>query len=124
MIARLALLGVLLAGAVLVLNLYERRPGMGGHVRRRVEGVLAEGVWLVVREGCRLCGPARSALQSAGVDPGLVSSERADAVGVKSVPTALVVDCTGSVVLRRSGRSVLTDAAAIVDVARSAGLTP
>lgn len=77
---------------------------------------LAPGIVVVTGPGCRLCGPAIAAIERAGGEPRLVDvSDPAVAVlGVRSLPTAVVVDGDGTVAMRRSGRSAVDDAAALV----------
>ena len=105
MILRLVLVAATLAVAWLVVAAWERRPG------RRSSG-LGPGLTLVTSEGCRLCGPAFAALTRAGASPVVVDAAHLpdDAGPVHSVPTAILTDRSGRVVLRRTGRSVITDA--------------
>jgi hypothetical protein len=90
--------------------------------RRRVS--LPAGLVLVTGPDCKLCAPALRALQAAGAVPTVldVANTRADVGPVTSLPTALVVGDGGAVILRRTGRAVIGDAAALVAAAeRQAG---
>jgi len=102
---RLLVLVLVLAAAYGVVRVGERRRGRG-------VVKLAPGLVLVTAPGCALCPSALRALQSAGGDPRVI--EAADmppsAGRVTSVPVAMVIGTAGEVLLRRSGRSVITDA--------------
>jgi hypothetical protein len=78
-------------------------------------------VTLLYGPDCRLCEPARAALTASGIEVRVVEVGDAGRRSgpVMSLPTAIVVDGTGAVVLRRAGRSVITDLAQIVAAARS-----
>ena len=111
-VLRAGVLLAVLAGAFVAVGLFERRNGTEGTVR------LSSGLTLISGPGCRLCEPAAEALRRAGAqvsiteDPALREELR-----VRSLPTAIVVDDAGQVVMRRSGRSVITDAGALAQAA-------
>ena len=104
MIGRLAVVVAAVAVAWLLITLWERRPTRMG------SAALSPGLWLFVSDGCRLCGPAHAALTLAGHDPIIRNVGQAEGVDIRSVPTALVVDRSGRVIWRRSGRAVVDDA--------------
>jgi hypothetical protein len=115
MIVRLVLLLLVVGAAFLAVAGFERLP------RRAALPGLGAGLTVVTGAGCVICPAAVRAI--AAVDPGLAvrvmdRGDLADA-SIRSVPTAIVTDRGGAVVLRRSGRSVVTDAAEIARVARS-----
>ena len=111
MMLRLVLLAVVVATALLIVAVVERRRGAG-----RVAG-LSSGVTVVTGPGCGLCGPTVSTLRGRGVPVRVVDVSELMAGTVLSLPTVFVVDEKGSVVLRRSGRSALTDSAALAQAA-------
>lgn len=104
LLARVAVLAVVFLAAMWLVRLGERRRG-------RTDAGLAPGLTLITGADCALCGPAEQALLAAGAAPRVLSVEQAGAgVGATSLPVAVVVDGRGEVRLRRSGRSVITDA--------------
>ena len=111
MILRIALLVVLLAASFGVVSRLERRRG-------RARAGFGPGLTLVTGDGCRLCGPAAAALAAAGAVPTVVDIASLRHRTVSSVPTAIVTDRSGKVLLRRSGRAVAEDAAALASAAR------
>jgi hypothetical protein len=112
MTTRLLIVLAIMALAWLLVAGWERRPPW------RAKPGLAAGLVLVTAEGCRLCGPALTALTQAGVAPTVVDVNTLADRAVRGVPTAIVTDHRGREVLRRSGRSVIIDARRI---ARSVG---
>jgi hypothetical protein len=99
MTTRLVILGMALVLGVAAAWLLERvRPRPG----------LEPGVTLVTGESCPLCPLAERALSEAGVGHRTVAASAT--VGIRSVPTLVVVDESGTVVVRRSGRAVIADA--------------
>ncbi len=106
MILRLVVLVATLALAYGAAGLMERRRP------RSVQG-FRQGITLVTSPGCALCPAIRTVLRDVSVREVDVSS----VVGVRSVPTVIVVDADGEVILRRSGRSAITDAPAIIEAA-------
>lgn len=115
MITRLLVLMGLLVVAFLVVTVLER-------VRFRRSSPLPSGVTLVTGPNCSLCDAANRALRAAGLQPATVPVASVPGLGVRSVPTALVVGTGGELVLRRAGRAILTGIPAIVAAARSAGV--
>jgi hypothetical protein len=104
MTTRVLILLAITALAWLAVAGWERRPSW------RTGTGSAAGLMLVTAEGCRLCGPAITALTQAGVAPTVVDVTTLADRAIRSVPTAIVTDHRGREVLRRSGRSVITDA--------------
>ncbi|MGI9647427.1 MAG: hypothetical protein ACR2OI_02800 [Acidimicrobiia bacterium] len=102
---RLILLALVGGGAWLLVSLWQRRP-VGGDVG------LPAGVTLVTGPGCSLCEPAERALRQAGVEPRLAEVGAPDLpdAPIRSLPTALLVNHAGTVVMRRSGRAAVADA--------------
>jgi hypothetical protein len=79
---------------------------------------LQQGLTLISGPGCRLCEPAVQALQRAGASVVVTEDpEIRDQLGVRALPTAFVVDANGAVIMRRSGRTVISDAAALAAAA-------
>lgn len=113
MIVRLALLGLTVAVAFGLVALLERRRG-------RIAATLPAGITLVTGPDCRLCDTARRALAAAAPDLAVrvVDVAAFGDPSVRSVPTVVVADAAGDVVLRRSGRAAISDAARIVAAAR------
>ena len=110
MIGRSVILVVVLLSVWLLVAMWERRLGTP------VEGV-APGVTMFTTDDCRICPLAIESLTNAGVPVRIVSANHplADALSVRSVPTVVVVDQSGQLMLRRSGRSVITDVRSIAD---------
>jgi hypothetical protein len=104
MILRLVVLLVVIAGAFLCVRWLERAKG-----RSRPE--LPPGLLLVTAPGCSLCGPARASLDRAGLSYRVADAGEVPELGVRSVPTLLLVDDSGTVVARRSGRAAVLGAA-------------
>lgn len=109
------LVGALVLAWVAVGWWERRRP------RRKATG-LRPGLVLVVGSSCRLCPAAieRLASQSPALTVLDAADRRVRALGIRSVPTALVVASDGRPLLRRSGRAVLADAELLTSRARSA----
>lgn len=113
MILRFLVLGLAVGSAFVAVSVFERRRG-------RTDGTLPAGVTLVTGPDCRLCDAAARALATA--DPTLTVrvvdvGELGDA-SVRSVPTIMVADSAGDLILRRSGRSAISDVPQIVRAAR------
>ena len=110
---RLAVLGVLTYAAWAAVSWYQRRL-------RASEQQSDPGVTVFTGPDCSLCGPLVHALRRLGIAPRIidVTDGTAPPAGVRSLPTVLVADGTGRVVLRRSGRAALDDVITI------AGFTP
>lgn len=113
-VLRLGALIVVVLAAMVVVRVVERR----GSVSLVPGGTLT----LLTGTGCRLCEPAERALQSYGATFASV-----DVAGdhpfprYRSLPVAIVTDANGTVLMRRSGRSVIDDAA---DLAAALAATP
>ncbi len=99
------LVGVVGLGWAALARWERRRP------RRAVLG-LPPGLVVVVGDGCPLCPAAVRRLRQAGPGVTVIDGHdpRVRGLGIRSVPTALVVGSDGRPLLRRSGRSVLADA--------------
>jgi|FLYL01.1.fsa_nt_gi hypothetical protein len=108
MTERFVLLVVVVAAAWLVVRWWERRTP-------RQRGRLEPGVTLVTADWCRLCGAAMAALERHGVQPRRVSVGQLRGVDVRALPTLLVVDSRGRLVMRRSGRSVIESAGQVAE---------
>lgn len=67
---------------------------------------------LITGEGCRLCGPAERALRARGarVEQLDLNDDHGQRTP-RALPAAVVLDEDGGVVMRRTGRSVIDDAA-------------
>lgn len=107
---RIVVLALVAGGASLLVALWQRRPLPG------YDGLPA-GVTLVTGPGCSLCGPVERALIQAGIEPRVAEVGALELSGtpIRSLPTALLVDRQGSVVMRRSGRPALDDAGAMAE---------
>ncbi len=105
MILRIALVVALVGAGYLAAGLVERR-------RLRTVPGLAPGLTVFTGAACRLCAPALAALQARGVEPRVVDASAAPpSLGtIRALPLAVLVAEGGEVVMRRSGRSVITDA--------------
>lgn len=115
MTERVFLVGVVVAVAFLAMALWERRP------TSRVGA--GPGVTLVTGPDCRMCTQAVEVLGRHGVEPRLVDAAEASGLGVRSVPTVFVTGSDGALLLRRSGRTVITDAIRIAELARGDRIT-
>ena len=100
MILRLLILSLVVVLAWGVVWISERWRG-------RARTGLEPGLLLVTGEGCTLCGPAVAALESAGRQYRTVDASAVPHLGVRSVPTLLLVGGDGHVVARRSGRAAV-----------------
>lgn len=112
MIVRLLILAVLISGTYLAVGFAERRT-------RSVRAGLDAGITVVTGPHCRLCDPAVSALQSCGAIPQVldVSDIPASLGPIRGLPVAILTDHDGQVIMRRSGRSIITDAEQLADAA-------
>lgn len=106
MILRLVVLVATLALAYGAAGLMERR-------RPRSMPGFQQGITLVTSPGCALCPAIRTVLRDVEVREVDVSA----VAGVRSVPTVIVANADGEVILRRSGRSAIIDAPAIIEAA-------
>ncbi len=113
-VLRLALLGVAVGLAWLLVRLWERRLGRGGRV--------APGVTIIVTPTCLICPDTMDALLQA--DPAMkirvldATEDDVAAYAVQSAPTVVVADAQGQIQMRRSGRSTINDASEIAVMAR------
>lgn len=115
---RIAIVIVVIVIAFLVVGIWTRRRG------RSVKTTLPPGITIVIGPDCRLCRPAIDAIHHVdpAIDYNVVDLEKEDAdtggLPVKAVPTVVVVDGKGRVLVRRSGHAAINDAAYIVRSAR------
>ena len=108
MTERLLILLVVLGLALALVAMRERTGSKRGHI--------APGINVVIGPGCRLCGPLTAALEAAGAEFVLLDTGDARVpASVRSLPTVLVGDRAGQVILRRSGRSAISDLNSILD---------
>lgn len=114
MTGRLLLVGAVVVLAFAVVALWERRRG-------RVRSGVPSGLTIATSDACILCDAALGAIASAGPDVAVRVVDATDLahLRIRSVPTVLVADRRGEIVLRRSGRSAITDAETIVRAARA-----
>ncbi len=111
MIWRAALVVGVVALALLLTRLWEHRS-LGS------SPIFAAGLTLVTGADCRLCPQAVAAAAGADIPVRIVDvSELADSP-IKSLPTALVADRTGTVIASRSGRSAISGMAELIATAR------
>ena len=105
LLIRALLLTFVVVAAFWAVGLGERRRGRG-------RAGLAPGLLLVTGAGCTLCEPAKRALRAAGAEPRTIDIADVDrtAVAVSALPVALIIGADGEIVMRRSGRSVISDA--------------
>lgn len=90
--------------------------------RRRPSGLrMAPGITVYTGPDCRLCAPLLGELERVGAVYRLIDVSREPAAGIGSVPTVVVADQAGDVVIRRSGRSAVTDLDSVLAVAASGG---
>lgn len=116
MIDRAVILVAVVVLALVVVAVLERvRP-------RRV--TMSPGITLVTGPDCRLCDLVRAGLEARGaLHTTVAAGDLPPTMRVRALPTVLVADAAGAVVMRRSGRSAVTDLTAIVnaDAARATG---
>ena len=115
MMLRLGLLIVLLGAGYLATGVVERRRG-------RVPDGLAPGLTVYTGSACRLCAPALSALAARGASPIVldVSAAPSSLGPIRALPLAILVSSEGEVLMRRAGRSVITDAAELASASAHA----
>jgi len=113
-LVRLAILTLVGGGAWLLVGWWQRKPG-------KDQLPLPTGITLVTGPGCSLCGPVERALVRAGAPPMVTDIGALELVGppIRSLPVALVVDESGTVIMRRSGRAALEDAVTLAERASS-----
>ena len=104
MTIRIVTLIVVIGIAYLVVAVAERRT-------RPATVGLPPGLTVISAPNCRLCVSAIAALRARVSTLNVVDvSEAPDSLGrIRGVPHVVVIDVDGDVVMRRSGRSVLTD---------------
>lgn len=114
MIGRLLLAGGVVLVAFAAVWLWERRGG-------RVRSGLPFGLTIATSDTCTICDAAVGAISAAGPDLPVLVVDASDLahLRIRSVPTVLVADRWGEIVLRRSGRAAITDAETIVRAARA-----
>ena len=112
MIVRLLILVALIGGAYLTVAFGERRT-------RPMHAGLNAGSTIVTGPHCRLCDPAVSTLQNLGATPRVldISDAPASLGPIRGLPVAILTDHAGQVIMRRSGRSIITDAEKLADAA-------
>lgn len=113
MIERLLILLAVLGLALAWVALRERRTPSGVVVR--------PGITVFTGPDCRMCPGLLASLQRAGASYHLVDVSTVHAPGVSSLPTVVVADAGGEVVMRRSGRAAVTDLSTILAVAAAGG---
>ena len=114
MALRLVILALVGGGAWYLSAAWQRRRGS--------DLGFPPGVTLITGPGCSLCGPLEAALRRAGVVPVVRDISTVESSAIRSLPTLIVVDDAGDVVLRRSGRLALDDVAVVAArVGRSTG---
>ena len=105
MALRLIILALIGGGAWYVAAAWQRRRG--------ADRGFPPGVTLITGPGCSLCGPVEAALRRAGVVPMVRDIASIAPHSIRSLPTLIVVDEEGDVILRRSGRPALDDVAEV-----------
>ena len=111
---RLLLVAARAVVAWLIVRWWERRLGRGS--------VVTPGLTVIVTPTCLICPDTIAALHQA--DPELdmrildATVDDVSAYGVRSAPTVVVADRSGTIRLRRTGRASVTDAEQIVAAAR------
>ena len=104
---RVVILLSVVIGAWLAVAVVERR----GRWRATTGG---QRLVLITGDGCRLCGPAEAALRSHGLPVEVVDvREPNDFRPPRALPTAIVLDESLRIIMRRTGRSVIDDAGLI-----------
>lgn len=113
MIERLLILAIVFGLALGWVALRERRTSSGVTVR--------PGITVFTGPDCRMCPGLLASLDRAGASYHLVDVSSVHAPGVSSLPTVVVADAGGDVVLRRSGRAAVSDLPTILAVAAAGG---
>jgi hypothetical protein len=109
LIERVVVLLLVLVAAFLVVRVVQRSRPRGAAV--------GPGITVVTGPNCHLCDSAVAALDAAGAPYLLATSSDIAGLTVRSLPTVLVADRFGEVLLRRSGRAAVIDMAIILSVA-------
>jgi hypothetical protein len=115
LVLRLLLLGLLTGGSFALVSWLQRRPSPD-------QAGFASGVTVFTGPGCALCGPLVHALNRVGVEPLIVDVTVQPSPEIRSLPTVVVADGSGTVVLRRSGRAALIDVVTIAQRSRELGV--
>lgn len=95
----------------------------GRSTRRARRAGLGPGITVVTGPDCRRCAPTVAALRAAA--PGVplrvrpLEHEAVQPLAVRSLPTVVLVDPSGDVVLRRTGHSALAEAERVARRARA-----
>ncbi|MGH9053696.1 MAG: hypothetical protein ACRDWX_11895 [Acidimicrobiia bacterium] len=84
---------------------------------RRNLSALSPGLTVLTRPHCHLCDRLLTALRQNEVRPHLVEGAPEE-LGIRSLPTVLVVGADGEVVARRSGTAALRDLAVLIRLAQ------
>ena len=114
MIGRFVILLAVVGLALAVVWARERLTPRGTQV--------SPGITVVTGPDCRLCPALVLALDVAGVEYRRVDvATEAAPAGVRALPTILVADSAGAVVIRRSGRSATADLDTVLGVAAAGG---
>ena len=115
MIERLLILAVAVGVGLVVVVVRERiRPRSHHHL---------PGITVYTGPDCRICPPLLAMLDGADVAFHVFDVSRTEPpFTVRSLPTVVVADESGEVVLRRSGRSTVTDFDTILAVAAGGGV--
>jgi hypothetical protein len=105
MTLRIVTLLAVIGTGYLVVAVAERRT-------RPATVTLPQGLTVISGPNCQLCVSAIAALRARGSIVNVVDiSEAPDSLGkIRGIPHAVIVDANDRVAMRRSGRSVLTDA--------------
>ena len=116
LVVRALVLVVVVVGAFWFVGVGERRRGRG-------RGGFPPGLVLVTGAECTLCEPAKRALRAAGAEPRTIDIADLDreTLAVSALPVALIVGSDGEILMRRSGRSVISDAPRLAGAVAPAG---
>jgi hypothetical protein len=109
LIERLIILALVLVAAFIVVRVVPRTRPRGTAV--------GPGITVVTGPDCHLCDSVVAALDAAGAPYLLATTSDIAGLTVRSLPTVLVADRFGEVLLRRSGRAAVIDMAIILSVA-------
>ena len=114
MIERAVILALVVAAAFLVVWVSERLRPRGASLR--------PGITVVTGPDCRLCGQVLDRLEQRAIAHRRIDvADVGRQMTIRAVPTVLVADRTGAVVLRRAGKSAIADLDVIVSVAAAGG---
>lgn len=110
MTERVLILAAVTVLIAVVIRMFERRP-----IRRKAS--LPAGLTLVSGSGCGLCLSVRNTLDHRGTPYREVDISEVPDLGIRSLPTLLLVDDSGEITWKRSGRSAVVDAARLQEIA-------